>query len=478
MSRARKQAYRSAELSELARQLLYAPPDKRAEVVRAAERFHDAIDPAGTYPIDYVVYQLTQRRVPPSESVLLVGEALRPDLRLLIDTLSRSSPLTPDAQDPGRTTAELAESLGVSTKTIARWRNDGLRWRWVVREEGGKPTIVIPASAVQAFEARQSGRVDYAAKFTRLSDDESRRLIQRARRLANATNLPPMRILDHLARRTGRSAETLRLMIDKHDKASPQQAVFADRSGPLTLKQKRVIDRAYRRGVTVSAMCRRFHKTRSTIYRAIYEARAQRAIMQSIHVVDSPTFEREDADEVFLSPIKRGGRRKLLERTLIVSLPAELRPVYDQRIDPDSVTRSLIVRYNFIKHRARVLQDTLHDVTPRASDLNRFDELLQRADQVRGEIIIGTLPIVLSVVLRQMLGGKKPGDSMLLAMLDEANAVLIEEIERFDAARSHTFESVLTNRLQRRLASPDELQEGIDVEGLIGRLTAVGFTRP
>lgn len=474
MPRRRAQAYRSSELSELARQLLYAPPTQRAEVVRRAERWHDELDAGKNYPIDYVVFRLTQRRIRPSESVMLVGEALRPDLRLLIDALSRSIELPPDADDPGETTAELADRLGVSTKTVGRWRDAGLRWRWVVRESGGKPTVVIQRSAVAAFNVLKGGRVESASGFSRLSESEQDRLIKRAGRLADATDAPPQAIIDHLARRSGRSAEAIRQLIGKHDATHPGEAVFADRAGPLTDKQKRVIDRAYRSGIGVAKICRHFGKTRSTIYRAIHEARAQRALAKSITLIAMPIFDRDDADEVILRSIRNEGPHRRLSSSVIQSLPVSLRPVFDRPFAPDPVSRSLIVRYNFLKHRAGQVQDILRTGEIRAADLDRFDELCERAKKTCGRVVAGLLPSVLSVVRRQISGDREANHQELVGLLDRGITVLLEEIERFDPALSHTVESVLTNRLLRELAKPDAGQALTDERALLQRLYDAG----
>ncbi len=473
MARERAQAYRSTELADLARQLLYAPPDKRAEVVRQAEKWHDELDPATNVPLDFAVYRLTGRRVPPSESVMLVGEVLGPDLRLLIDTLSRSIELPADEGDPGETTAELAERLGVSTKTIARWRDRGLRWRWAVRASGDKPTVVIPRSALDAFENKRSGRVDAASRFSRMSDAEKTWLINRARRLADATQAVPQTIFNHLGKRTGRSAEALRMLIAEHDREHPSQEVFADRAGPLTEKQKRIIDRAYRRGVGVVHICKRFRKARSTIYRAIHEMRAQRMLSIKIDLIPSPIFDRPDADEVLLRPIEPAKRPRRLDRRVIDPLPQELVPAYDRPVAPDRVVRSLIVRYNYLKHRAKQVQQGIETQSVRANDLDRFDEILRHATATRGLIIAGLLPVVLSVVRRQ-LGGRAGDVQGLLAMLEPGNALLIDEIEKFDASRSHTLESVLTNRLLRVLARDTDRQP-VDTESLIRRLEDAGW---
>ena len=476
MSRQRKQSFRSSELAELTRQLIYAPPDIRAQVVPHAEQLHDELKVDQNYPIDFVVYRLTGRRVPPSENVMLVGEAIKPDLRLLIDALSRSIELACDPSDPGKTTKELAQSLGVSTKTVARWRDAGLRWRWGVRE--GKPTVLITQSAVASFQQADSDRVTAAQRFKRLSPSEKYRVIERARRLANATDATQQAVLTHLAKRTGRSVEALRLLVQQHDAEQTDQAVFADRTGPLTDAQKQAIDNAYRSGTTVSALCERYNKTRSTIYRAIHEGRARQICSMRIDAVVSPIFEREDADEVLTQPIARSESARRLGAEAIAALPDPLKPIYDRSIEADEVVRSLIVRYNFLKYQAIKLQRTICAAPPRAGALNQFDELLGKIDQARGQVIAAVLPVVLSVARRQLTGPGHDGLSALLPMLHTAHQVLFEQIDRYDPSVAHTFESVLTNQLLRSMARPVARGGQVDADALIVQLKRAGFSVP
>ncbi|MEM9345994.1 MAG: helix-turn-helix domain-containing protein [Planctomycetota bacterium] len=474
MSRPRKQAYRSQALSDLTRQLLYSPSGKRAEVVRHAEHLHDDLEPGKNYPIDFVVYRLTDRRIPPSENVMLVGEAIKPDLRLLIDALSRSIEMKCGDNDPGLTTKELAESLGVSTKTIARWRDNGLRWRWGIREQADKPMVLIPKSALDAFQQTQPGRVTSATAFTRLSENEKSRLIHRARRLAEATDIPPQTILAHLSKRTSRSIEAIRQLIHRHDEAFPDQAVFTDRTGPLTGQQKIEIDDAYSRGITVAALCGQFRKTRSTIYRAIHEGQARRISVLELHAVYSPIFDREDADEVLMRPIVRRGQTRSLGSEIICSLPDKVRSLYDRSIQPDDVVRSLIIRYNFQKYRAVHQQELIKQGPPRASDLRAFNELYKRIQHSQGEVVAAMLPVTLSLVLRQQTAAQRDDANTLIPILFLANEVLAQEIDRFDASVAHTFESVLTNRLLRVLARTPALDPEVDEAGLLAQLARYG----
>lgn len=473
LSRPRKQAFRSTALSALTRQLLYSPPDKRAEAVLHAETLHDELEADKNYPIDFVVYRLTDRRVPPSESVMLVGEAIQPDLRLMIDALSRSIELPCDDRDPGKTTKELAESLGVSAKTIARWRDKGLRWRWGVRS--GKPTVLITKSALDAFKHNDQQRISKAATFSRFSDAEKARVLNRARRLSQATDVPPQLVLNHLAKRSGRSVEALRALSRRHDEANPEDRIFNDHTGPLTAQQKAEIDDAYSQGVTVSAICQRFRKTRSTIYRTIHEARAERIKAMKIRLVESPIFERPDADEVLMQPITRPGKPRHLGANVTDRLPSKLKSIYDRPVEPDNVIRSLTVRYNFLKYLAANLQQEIVQGTTRASDMDQFESLLGRIDQARGDVIAAVLPLTLSVVRRQQTNLQRDSSESLVQMLSIAHKVMFEEIDRFDASVAHTFESVLTNRLLRVLAKPTETHRTISEEDLVDQLVAAGF---
>ena len=474
MSRPRKQAYRSSELAELVRQLLYSPAEKRAEVVRRAEQLHDELEAEKNYPFDFLVYRLTARRVPASDSVMLVGEAIMPDLRLLIDTLSRSTEIIEVDGDPAKTTAELAESLGVSTKTIMRWRNEGLRWRWGMR--AGKPTVLITQSALQAFEDEHPERLPTAAAFQRFSDSEKARLIGRARRLAQATEVLPQAILRHLSKRTGRSVEALRQLTHRHDAAHPDQPVFTDRTAPLSGEQKVAIDQSYQQGMTVSALCEAYGKTRSTIYRVLHEARAQRIKAMPIEVIHSPVFEREDADEVLMQPIARKAKQRDLPPAVIASLPALLKPLYDRSIESDDVVRSLVVRYNFLKYRARLTQGRIAAASPKASLMDEFDHLYARFNRARGEVIAVMLPIALSIVLRQQSDHGRLSDPSLMAMLYIAHDVMLETIESYDATVAHTLESVLTNRLLKELAMPRSASPSVLEADLVDQLHAAGFS--
>lgn len=457
MPRRTTQEFRSHAIEDLARQLLYAPPERRIEAFIRAEHLHDEIDPGQNYPLEFLVFRITGRRVPNPESITLVGEAVLADLRLLIDSLSRSVQVAADHDEPVETTEELARRLNVSTKTVARWRRVGLRWRWVVLEQGSGPRVVFTRSAVERFREMQGERVDKAAAFSRLPEPLREQLLSRARRLAGACDASLNQVAGHLAKRTGRGHETIRQLLEKHDREHPDQPIFADRSGPLTPRQREIIGRAYRRGVRVAKMCQRFGRTRSTIYRAVREFQARELLAVSFDYITLPIFDRPDSDEVILRPIpdEPGGVKRLPAATL-ERLPQALVELYDQPVVSDDTLQTLLLRYNFLKHRAELACVALRGHEPRAADIEQAGALMERVASARALALRAGLPLVLSVVRRHTALHQGKPSGQVIELLQQGNQHLLDLIETYDPGKPTRFTSALTNRLLRAFAKLDD----------------------
>lgn len=456
MSRRVNQTFNCQPLEALTRQLLYAPPEKRAEQVARLELLHDEIDPGATYPLDYVIYRITRfRRTDEGGSVLLVGEAALPDLRLMIDALSRSIELPIDAEPGTLTTEELATKLNVSTKTLARWRQAGLRWRWVVPRGGGRKTVAFTPRAVERFIARNADRVEKASQFSQMTPEDRQKLIDRARRIAQGRDVTLNQVAAHLARKTGRALETIRQLLEAHDRDNPQHRIFDDQ-GPLTPRQKRIISRAYRMGVGVGRIAERFGRSRATIYRVINDKRAAAARRMRLSYVESPTFSRPDADEVLLQHELEpypANRPRTVSAVPVDDLPAPLRPLYRQPQIEEDRQRSLFVRFNYLKYKAAKVRDGLDRYEPRATDLDTFETCIRQARQIRDLLVKANLPTVLSVAKRQMIGSADRSTNRLLLLLELGVPVLIEAVDAFNPSRSQTFTSFLTNRLMQHFVA-------------------------
>lgn len=447
--------------------------------VSRLETLHDQIDPAKNYPLDFLYYRITGYRRDAKDAVVLAGEAILPDLRLMIDALSRSVRVPmDDAGDPAETVQQLAERLGVSTKTISRWRTAGMRWRWVAPKDGGRKIVVVPHAASQRYIADHPEQVKRAAEFTQIDPDTRKKIIERARQIVRRREASLNQVAAHLASKTGRGLETIRQVLANFDRDNPARAIFTDHTGPLTHKQKRVIARAYRMGVPVDKIAERFGRTRSTVYRALHQLSAGKAGRISLEYIASPTFEREDADEVILGrSLDSLTEPKQQADIAIDDLPEAVRPLFRQPVIPHDKVRTLFVRYNFVKFRAAKTREGFDKYSPGAKQVERFNDWVKQAGQLRDFLVRIHLPVVLSVSRRHLIGQPSPGTTRLMELIEAGLGVLIQSVETFNPTRQTRFDSILTNRLMGHFATesntPNRLARRVKRNDALARLNAL-----
>ena len=141
------------------------------------------------------------------------------------------------------TVEELAKQFNVSTKTIARWRELGLVSRRLVFD--GRKRVGFLRSSVDRFVKNNQERVVRGSRFSQLTDEQRQDIIDRARRMASAGG-GQSEIARRLAKRTGRSVETIRSTIRQFDRQNPELAIFPDLTGPLNDAQKTRIYQAFK----------------------------------------------------------------------------------------------------------------------------------------------------------------------------------------------------------------------------------------
>ena len=122
------------------------------------------------------------------------------------------------------TIEELAKRFNVSTKTISRWRRLGLISRRFVMD--GRKRVGFLESSVNRFVAQNSDKVRRGSQFSQLSEAERSMIIERARRLAQAGG-SPAEIVRRIARKTGRSPETIRYTLKQFDQENAGSGDFS-----------------------------------------------------------------------------------------------------------------------------------------------------------------------------------------------------------------------------------------------------------
>jgi RNA polymerase primary sigma factor len=185
---------RQPALKELTEQL--AGTDKRKSLVPVAQRraqFERAgqllgtVDPAKNYPYSFVCFRVTGFRSAAYPDLVIPGDDLRHDLKVLIERLDRSLPALPieQAAEPLLTLAQVSKLLKVSAKTVRRWKasHDLVGRRVLVN---GRRHLGFPEAAVARFVAAHRGQVERGSRFSHLTDKEKDEILTHARLLARA----------------------------------------------------------------------------------------------------------------------------------------------------------------------------------------------------------------------------------------------------------------------------------------------------
>ncbi|MEO8271280.1 MAG: RNA polymerase subunit sigma-70, partial [Aureliella sp.] len=122
------QDYRIALIRELRdHQVRFAPRGKRLEQAERAERLLSELDMAREYPYEFIYFRVTDYRPEENCRKIVRGEDAAHDLRLFVEDVTDSLNLkVEEAAEPVHTVEDLSRMFNVSTKTISRWRDQGL----------------------------------------------------------------------------------------------------------------------------------------------------------------------------------------------------------------------------------------------------------------------------------------------------------------------------------------------------------------
>jgi RNA polymerase primary sigma factor/RNA polymerase sigma factor len=424
--------YQSPVLRELCdQQIRFAPTDQKLQQVEAAERLISEVNPHKTYTYEYVCFRITGYRPDSHARMQISGDELLHDLHLFVEELSDATALSVEnIGEQVLTVEELAKQFNVSTKTISRWRELGLVSRRLVFD--GRKRVGFLRSSVDRFVRNNQDRVARGARFSQLTDEQRREIIDRARRMANAGGCQS-EISRRLAKRAGRSVETIRSTIRQFDRQNPELAIFPDLTGPLTEAQKTRIYQAFKRDTSVEKLMKQYGRTKTTIYRIINEVRAQRIRELPLDFIPNSRFSRKGADRVCLGPMPEGdGPTRKARRP--AGLPPYLASLYEMPLLTREQEQQLFRKYNYLKYKASKLRVELDPAQPRAALMDEIEQLYQQANETKNEIARANLRLVVSIAKRHVTP-----DQNFFELVSDGNVSLLRAIEKFDFARGNKF---------------------------------------
>jgi RNA polymerase sigma factor (sigma-70 family) len=433
-------------------QTKYAPRDKKLEQIDRAERLLAELRPESTYPYEFLCYRITDFRPESSPGLKMTGEQARHDVRLLIEDLSDSANIPwEEAGEPVHTVDDLSRMFNVSTKTISRWRQQGLVSRRFVCD--GRKRVGFLQSSVERFVARNEERVKRGERFSQLSEEDRSEIVQRARRLAQAGGCPS-EVARRIAKRMSRSVETIRYTLKQFDRKHPDLAVFPNHSGPLTEDSKRRIYQQHRRGTSVETLAKRYCRTKTSIYRVVNEMRARRILELPLDYIYNEIFDKGGVEDEIMGPMPEAERATRRVRAP-TGLPPYLASLYEVPLLTREQEYHLFRQFNYLKHKAKKLSEKLDPARAKGSAMDRIEALYDQAVKLKNQIVQANLRLVVSIAKRHV-----GATDDFFQLVSDGNMSLIRAVEKFDYARGNKFSTYASWAIMKNFARtiPEEFK--------------------
>ena len=440
-------------------QARYAPEKQRLMQMDACEMLLRIIRPGSAYPFEFICFHITGYR-PKSElsAKPLDYKTLIADLAAYVANLSRSMSISSDdLKQRFYTVEDLAKRFKVCSKTIARWRTDGLIGRYLTFPDGRK-RLAFSSATVSHFVKTHSKRVQNSSRFTKLAAQERQRILGRLLRWAE--RLPEYRqeAIVRTAQRFGRATETVRgILADYERKTTDEKCPFVKRSEIIAPPLRHKIYELHKAGEPIEQIAASLNRSRSNIYRAITIEQAARLGAITIKFMPSDEFAKPGAN----AEILHGEQMAAISRTKVPATkttsagPGTLGAlaVYVNEISHIPVLKpaqeaAAFRKYNYLKYLAAAIQSRLDSNSPQVAIMRRLEAYLAEAETVKELLIRSNLRLVLSVARKHT-----HNDTQMLDFISEGNLTLLNAVEKFDYSRGFRFSTYATWAIVRRFAT-------------------------
>ncbi|MGC8644262.1 MAG: sigma factor, partial [Isosphaeraceae bacterium] len=442
--------YRHPAMKQLKdQQTRYAPKDRRLQQVERAEQLLGEIEPSKQYPYEYLCYRITGYRPDGWSALVLEGSDVQHDLRLFVEDLSSTvRQAVEQVSEPVLTVAEVGQQYNVSTRTVTRWRRQGLVARRFVM--GGRTKVGFLQSSLERFVAKHRDQVERGSRFRQLTDAERDEIVRRARRMAlyRPGQVGLVEVARRIARKMARSTETVRLTLKTYDREHPDRAIFAPAVSPLDDEAKGQIYLRHRMGVSVDVLSAQFQRTRSSIYRLINEVRAGRILETKLEFIPNPSFDDPAAEAEIMAPMPPPANGKAPRRPKAPKgLPPYLASLYEVPLLDREQEMHLFRQMNYLKSKAHKLREALEPSRAKTSELDRIEQLQEEALAVKNQIIRANLRLVVSIAKRHV----GPSNNFF-ELVSDGNMSLIRAVEKFDYSRGNKFSTYASWAIMKNFA--------------------------
>jgi len=447
--------YTSSAMRQLRdQQVRFAPIDKRIEQSVRAEKLLNEIDEERTYSYEFICFRVTGYRPETAPIETMSGVEAIADLHRLIEDLTDSANIHADkVGEPVHTVDELAKMFNVSSKTISRWRQQGLVSRRFIFD-GRRKRVGFLRSSVDRFVAQNRERVRRGERFSQLTQNDRDEIVERARRLARAGGCPS-EVTRRIASSMDRSVETIRYTIKKFDDDHPDLAIFPAQTGPLTLEAKQRLYQEFLSGTSPDVLAKRYCRTKTTVYRIVNEIRAFSVMELPLDFMDSPEFHRRNAEARILGPMP-AAEVKTRKTKPPAGLPSYLAALYEHPLLTREQEAHLFRKLNFLKYKASKLRETLDPSNVKTSLIEEIEQLYDEAVRTKNQIVQSNLRLVVSIAKRHVSSSDD-----FFHLVSDGNMSLIRAVEKFDYTRGNKFSTYASWAIMKNFARtiPEEFKQ-------------------
>ncbi len=388
------------------------------------------------------------------------SEVLRHDLGLLIEDIFDEANVTVEELNENVWTIEkLAEQFNVSTKTISRWRSQGLVSRRLVFP-GGRKRVAFPESSVRCFDERNPDKVRRGALFSQMLPEESDKILRLAKRFSDRGGCPS-EVVRRVASMTNRSEEAVRYTIQNHDQEHEDDAIFPDhnrRDGDVRDETKRQIYEQFCRGLSLEQLTNRYRCfSKTKIQRIITEVRLTRILELPLDYFGKDEFDKiregSKVEESILKPIDANATTR--KSRMPSGLPPYLASLYELPLLSREQEYHLFRKMSYLRYRAAMLRDKLNPLNPRTAYMDEIERLYDASVSVKNQIIQANLRLVVSIAKRHIASIDD-----FFELISDGNISLMRAAEKFDFTRGNKFSTYASWAIMKNFARtiPEELR--------------------
>ena len=357
-------------------------PESVVGLIALAEELLGSLEMKNEYPSEFVLWRLTGERGQASAESIPGTQLLR-ELVVLIQRASAHTPTSFDQIEGGAWDLhEASASIGVSIRTIQRWRDQGLVLQHVLFPDGQSRLAVTHASLAR-FRDKSPERFQKATQFSRMNTQEEEQFVSATRDLIDQ-GASPNQAAFQVAASSTRSHETIRQLIRRR---KGERGPVMGAGGRITSKERRLVLEAWDRGLDLQLVAARLGRSRSAVRRIASEARADR--LRSLRPVwlHLGAFENPEAERI------------LLQASQVVTAPEPsstesdpIQAILKQGAQDSELLEALLLP---AMHLQRRVVARLIDTLPRTPSIARLDLIetgLRRADILRlrvGRAVLG-----------------------------------------------------------------------------------------